>query len=83
MPTIDVYTTPTCGFCKMLKAFLSEHHIPYTEHDVTATEAARDEMQEVSGGSMSVPVIVFDKGKPTQSVQIGYDESKVKAALGL
>lgn len=83
MQTLDVYTTPTCGFCKMLKAFLSEHSIPYTEHDVTATETARKEMMDVSDGSMSVPMIVFDKGKSTQTVQIGYDESKVKAALGL
>lgn len=83
MPSIDVYTTPTCGFCKMLKAFLGERHIPFTEHDVTATDEARSEMMEVSGGAMSVPVVVFDKGKDSQEVQIGYDEGKVKTALGL
>ena len=83
MPTVDIYSTPTCGFCKMLKSFLSERNIPFTDHDVTVTEEARDEMMGLSGGSMSVPVIVFDKGKESQAVQIGYDEGEVSAALGL
>lgn len=83
MKTVTIYTTPTCGFCKQVKAFLTQENIAYEEHDVTTDDAALQEMQDLSGGSMSVPFIVFNKGLDNQETQIGYDPEKVKAALGL
>lgn len=82
MRTITIYSTPTCPYCKALKQFLDGQSIAYTDIDVSANEAQRDEMQKLSGG-LSVPVVVFDKGTGTQEVQVGFDQSKVKQALGL
>jgi len=82
MRSIDIYSTPTCPFCKALKAFLDEKGISYTDYDVSADEAKREEMQAISG-SLSVPVVVFDKGKDSQEFQVGFDKGEVKKALGL
>lgn len=67
----------------MLKAFLQSQSIPYTDRNVADDEKAVLEMQQVVPGNMSVPVVVFNKGKEDQEIQIGYDQSKVEKALGL
>lgn len=83
MKTITIYSTPTCGFCKMLKAFLQSQSIPYADKDVTVDQKALAEMQELAPGSMSVPLIVFNKGELDQEIQIGYDQEKVEKVLGI
>lgn len=35
MNTIDVYSTPQCGFCKTLKTKLDAQNMAYTAHDIT------------------------------------------------
>jgi len=80
MRTITIYSTPTCPYCKQLKEYLTEKGIPFTDHDVSADETARADMERLSGG-LSVPVVVFGKDTPDQEVQIGYDKSKVEEAL--
>lgn len=74
--TIDIYTTPQCGFCKQLKALLKQEGVSYTEHDVTRSDALLVEMQTLSGGALSVPVVVVAKGTELQAVAIGFDEGK-------
>lgn len=76
MTTIDIYTTPQCGFCKQLKALLDAAGKRYTAHDVTASEEALKAMQTLSNGAMSVPVLVLDKSKDTQKVGVGFEEAK-------
>ncbi len=83
MKTITIYSTPTCGFCKILKAFLQSQSILYTDHNVADDENALYKMQELVPGNMSVPVIVFNRGEKDQEIQVGYDQEKVKKALGL
>lgn len=73
--TIDLYTTPTCGYCKQLKAVLQEKKIAYIAHDVTTSEKDFNVMQEVTNGGTSVPVIVVDKGTPKQKVAVGFDDA--------
>ena len=83
MPTIDIYTTPTCGFCKALKEFLAEHKVEYAEHAVMTDPQALEEMQALSGGSMQVPFTVFNKGQSDQTTQIGFDAEKISQVLNL
>ena len=73
--TIDIYSTLQCGYCKQLKVVLTERKIPFTNHDVTTTEEDLAEMQNLTNGGMSVPVMVTDKGTPTQKVVVGYDDA--------
>lgn len=81
MQTIDIYTTPQCGFCKALKAKLDGKNTLYTSHDVTTNEMDLADMRQLSGGAMSVPVTVINKGTENQKVAVGYPDS-VKA-IGL
>lgn len=83
MKTITIYSTPLCGFCKMLKAFLQSQSIPYTDRDVTVDNGALEAMQKLVPGNMSVPVVVFNKGKPDQEIQVGYNQEKVEKTLGI
>lgn len=74
---IEIYTSPTCHFCKDLKAFLDDRSITYTEYDVSADEEKRNELVERSK-QLGVPVIFID-----DEMIVGFDTGKVKDALGL
>ncbi len=77
MPKITIYTTPTCVYCKMTKAFFKEHNVSYEEKDLSADAAARKEMIEKSG-QMGVPVIDID-GK----IIVGFDQAELSKILGI
>ncbi len=78
---VTVYTTPTCGFCKLTKDFLRKNNIAFTEHDVSMDSAKAQEMVEKSG-QMGVPVIVVGEG-PKAELIVGFDERRLTKALGL
>jgi glutaredoxin-like YruB-family protein len=77
MVEVKVYSTPTCPYCKMVKEFLKENNITFTEVDVAANQTAAQEMISRSG-QMGVPVI--DIGG---QIVIGFDKAKIKNLLGL
>lgn len=72
-----------CGFCRQLKAFLDEQKIPFADHNVLEDEVASQEMQRITDGGTSVPVIVFNQGLLNQEFQIGYNPEQIKTTLGL
>ena len=74
---VKIYSTPECPWCKKAKAFLKENKVEFTDIDVAADEIKAKEMMEKSG-QMGTPVIDVE-GK----LIIGYDEAKLKEALGL
>ena len=76
MKNITIYTTPTCVYCKMSKAFFQEHHIQYEEKNVVTDTAARDMMVQKSG-QMGVPVIDIDG-----EIVVGFDKPRLSELLG-
>lgn len=74
---VDIYTTPTCAFCKATKEFFKEHGVEYTEHDVSADEEAREEMIEISE-QMGVPVT-----KVGDEIVVGFNKNKLAELLNL
>ncbi len=83
MITVTIYSTPTCGFCKQLKEFLEDNNIEYEDFNVLEDKDALQEMQELSGGSLSVPLIVFNKGEESQEIQNGFHPEKIRSILSL
>lgn len=75
MKNITIYSTPTCHFCQLAKAYMKDHNIAYTEHDVASDLEKRKEMIDKSG-QMGVPVIDVD-GK----IMIGFEESEFAEAV--
>ena len=79
---VTVYSTTTCPYCKMLKDYLREKNIAFTEKMVDTDEAAREEMMAVSGGFLGVPFTVVMKDGSKETV-IGFDKGKLNSILGL
>ena len=77
MAHVTMYTTPSCVYCKKTKAFFQQHHVAYTEKDVSADSAAVEEMVQKSG-QMGVPVIDIDG-----AIVIGFDEQALREALNI
>jgi len=71
MANITIYSTPTCGYCKMAKEYLTSKNISYTEVDVSRDTAKQQEMIKKSG-QFGVPVVDVD-GK----IIIGFDKRKL------
>ena len=60
MTTVEIYTSPFCGYCHRAKALLSKKGVSYTEIDVLSTPGARQEMERRSGGGRTVPQVFID-----------------------
>lgn len=75
MAHVTIYTTPSCVYCKKVKAFFKEHGVEYQEKDVAVDSVAADEMVEKSG-QMGVPVIEVG-----DSIIIGFDEVALREVL--
>ena len=77
MPTVKVYSTPTCPYCKMAKDYLKAKGVQFEEIDVSEDTARADEMVKISG-QMGVPVLDIDG-----EIIVGFDRQKINKALGL
>jgi len=77
MQKITIYTTPTCAYCKMTKAFFKEHNVAYEEKDVANDHALAEEMVKKSG-QMAVPVIDIDG-----QIIVGFDKEGLSKLLNI
>lgn len=77
MKEVTIYTTPTCGYCKMAKEFFAENNVNYAEYNVGTDLEKRKEMIEKSG-QMGVPVIFVG-----DEMTVGFDKPKLSSLLGL
>ncbi len=75
--TVAIYTTPSCHFCHEAKEFFKANNVAYTEYDVAADPAKREEMVEMTN-QLGVPVIHID-----DSLIVGFNKPKVAELLGL
>lgn len=57
MPTVEIYTTPTCPYCRAAKALLTKKGIAFTEIDVSRDPALRQAMTERAHGRRTVPQV--------------------------
>ena len=80
---ITIYSTTTCPYCKMLKKYLTEKNISFTEKLVDQDDAAKDEMAKESGGFLGAPYIVIVKDDGSKETIIGFDKRKINSILGI
>jgi glutaredoxin len=66
MKKVEIFTTPTCHYCKLAKEFLSHHQHEGFEiemYDVTKDLVRRQELIDL--GAMGVPLIRLTGGAET------------------
>ena len=78
-----VYSTTACPYCKMLKDYLQEKGVAFTEKIVDQDDAAKEEMVKESGGFLGVPFTVVVKEDGAKETIVGFDKEKVNTALGI
>ena len=77
MPSVVIYSTPTCIYCKLEKEFLREHKIAFTEINVAEDTQAAQQMIMKSGQS-GVPVTIIDG-----EIIVGFDKPALKKVLNI
>ena len=77
MKPVTIYTTVTCGYCKMAKEFFQKNNVQFQEFDVGTDLARREEMIGKSG-QMGVPVIMVG-----EDMVVGFNKPRLTELLGL
>lgn len=72
---VSIYTTPTCGYCRIAKDFFQKNGVSYTEYDVARDPQKAQEMVRKSG-QMGVPVIDVH-GR----IIVGFNQQEIERAL--
>jgi glutaredoxin 3 len=57
MQTVEIYTSPFCGYCHAAKRLLTEKGISFAEYDVARAPEKRQEMLSRANGRHTVPQI--------------------------
>jgi glutaredoxin 3 len=78
---ITIYTTSTCAYCVMVKKWLGMKGLGYQEVNLEQHPERRGELLALSG-QMAVPVtVVTDDVSNIKDVTIGWNPSKLGAAV--
>ncbi|OGZ06395.1 MAG: NrdH-redoxin [Candidatus Lloydbacteria bacterium RIFCSPLOWO2_01_FULL_50_20] len=77
MKPVAIYTTETCGYCRLAKEFFQKNNIQYQEFNVGTDLEKRKEMIEKSG-QMGVPVIVVG-----DDMIVGFNKPKLEGLLNI
>lgn len=74
---VIIYSTTWCGYCKMLKQYLTDKNVAWVEKDIEQDSAAHSELMEKIGGDFrGVPV-----SDVNGTVVLGFDRPAIDAAL--
>ncbi|MEM1272446.1 MAG: glutaredoxin 3 [Pseudomonadota bacterium] len=57
MQTVEIYTSPLCGYCHAAKRLLNEKGVSFAEYDVLSSPGKRQEMMDRANGRHTVPQI--------------------------
>lgn len=74
-PEIVVYTSPTCGFCHMVKEYLEDKNVTFAEKDVSTDQEALMFVLEKVGQAVTPITIIGD------SIIVGFDRPQLDEAL--
>lgn len=75
MTKVTVYTQNDCPPCKVVKMFLNDQKIAFTEKNITTDESARNDLIQTYQ-AYSTPTVVIG-----EDVIVGFDLEKLEHAL--
>ena len=73
--SVNIYTTPTCGYCQVAKKYFREHSIKFTEFDVSKDIRKAEEMVHKSR-QQGVPVIDFNG-----EIIVGFNKNRLEQLI--
>jgi len=76
--TAEIFSTPSCGYCRQAKDYLRSLGVSVNEKDITKNPRYMQEFERRAGAHSGVPVI-FLKGTKI----IGFDKNKIDRILGI
>lgn len=79
---ITIYSTRSCPYCVMLKRWLDEKSVKYTDYYVDENPIAAKEMIRLSG-QMGVPFSTVEYGDKQIRKILGFDRASFEAAFQL
>lgn len=82
MNKITIYSTKTCGYCKMLKSYLDSKNIKYKDKLADEDQAIAMELYEKSH-QLGVPFTIIEKENGEEVNILGFDKPKFDQVLGL
>lgn len=78
---VTVYTSNTCGQCKMVKKILNLKNHPYDEVNIDEQPASHAVVMQLSGQTRVPVTVIQDDDAGTQSVITGYNPGQLMPAL--
>jgi glutaredoxin 3 len=76
-PTVVVFTTPTCSWCRVVKQHLKKHNIRFKEIDISKDERATRDMVRRTG-QQGVPVTLI-QNRPI----VGFNKQQINRLLDI
>ena len=76
-PSVILFTTPTCSWCRTVKQYLRKHDIRFKEVDVSRDQRAAQDMKRRSG-QQGVPVTLINN-RPV----VGFNKSEINRLLNI
>ncbi|WP_080836500.1 glutaredoxin family protein [Cohnella massiliensis] len=73
-PTVIMYTSTHCVYCKKVKSFLAEQNVAFEERNIDLDEKHAEELW--NSGMRSVPVTVIGERKI-----LGFNQTELTRAL--
>ena len=61
-PSLTIYSTVWCGYCRRLKSQMEREGISFVEVDIEDVPDAAELVMSVNGGMQTVPTLVFPDG---------------------
>ncbi|MEO5499075.1 MAG: glutaredoxin domain-containing protein [Candidatus Saccharimonadales bacterium] len=78
---ITIYSTTTCSYCHVLKAWLDKRDIAYDYKLTDEDDTAMEEFMSVNDGMLSVPLTIIKKDDGTVAKILGFDQAKLTLEL--
>ncbi|MEI6249287.1 MAG: glutaredoxin family protein [bacterium] len=78
--SVTIFTTNTCGYCSMVKKYLSNKGVSYKEVNLDDEPQRQQEALALSG-VLTVPVTVVEKTDDSREVIVGYNLAKLAPAI--
>jgi peroxiredoxin/glutaredoxin len=73
---VVMYCTPWCPDCKRARTLLAQHHIPFTEVDISTNPRGAAQVELWAGGFRTTPTFDIDG-----TVIVDYDERRLREVL--